>query len=190
MRYIILIFSVFLIFLSLKSFGSSWVRETDWGKDKDYQAFTKKGLCTQGDKYVCHDAAACAKEECDITSVEVDDYEKPTYEAAKKVVSCDGETDCKKIMTAEYCKSLGLEYAVYASKDWDEVYCTRQTGYAKKMVRKPIQNLSKKQARDSAKADKAQKKADRKALMEQCKQLDDNATLEQLRPCLVGLIKK
>lgn len=164
--------------------------------------FKKKEKCEAVLSEPCIQVSAnIDRETHDLSDVEVDDYSKPVYAAKRQSVACSGKDDCLEKIdvlvdvlepeTGEtvkqyYCTDFGFSPII--SVGLDEVYCTKQTGWAKKLVKKWIKNQAKHDAKEVAKLDEKNKfQKIKDDISKDWNGLNDNQKLEALRKALKRL---
>lgn len=156
-------------------------------------------------KSVCESTTG---EECFVTKdvevkkfidVEEDDTTKPIYSAKTKVSPCAGAADCYAVMGEDYCDTEPEGYRSYINEEYTEVYCSKITGFNKKIVIKLVEDEVKRTQRDQAVIDRQNDQEFRRAkkqeigltLLNDCVADLKNAStqLPDVKRCLLELLK-
>ena len=205
MKYLLLI-STFLI---SPVASANWISEdglSDLHAGNTYKVYRTKKGCKKRETSKCY-----KKENKNLNYhvaklVDVDDIEKPIYEAKSKVQSCSDKNDCFSKVSANcsgdplvcvhYCESESVDHFIVVAKDYSEVYCTKLVGYKQKKERRLVEDATLKsdyQAKESQEnTDKANKKAKRKlrkSALKNCAKASDY-TNQELKDCVKALSKE
>jgi hypothetical protein len=125
--------------------------------------------------------------------IEVDDITKPNYSKSETEV-CLGKEDCQTKIVDKSC--LDNDERVIISEAYDEIYCSKLTGYDQKKVKRVSEDPVKKAANDVKKANKAAKKANKNAKFEAAKSLledlrgNETITPAKQRILLLGIMER
>jgi hypothetical protein len=86
----------------------------------------------------------------------VDDYTKPLHEPESEVEVCEGEEECRELLSKKVCPDLK-----YINSDYTEIYCTAFIGYDKKeelnLENDPAKLAAIEASREAKEAKKAQR---------------------------------
>lgn len=176
----------FLVSILVSSIcNAAFLTEADLESCENGRSFLLKSRCEKVSGETCYKVPK--NYDCNyfrVSNVSVDDFSKPVF-SKNEIEACSGEADCQSKIAAKTCSDTSEKALI--GEGYTEVYCSKKTGFAQKLVPKAKKDLALKASYDalitSEKADAKAKRDEVKALKAKLRNgdLTDNEIKKVLR---------
>ena len=185
----ILLVSIIILFLchGFSFCAENWMSQSDIVKKnqglRGISVYQDQGRCQTEKSEVCYQIDSCSPSFCKPTDVEVDDTDKPIWATPENVQNCTTVELCQSLIDTKeidnpsynpedpespakiwqfYCTNQESGYIPFykAKGEIFEAYCTKITGYEKKIIQELREDATLKEAYLLAKANKEQLETD------------------------------